>query len=124
MGDAAVISIGSVSSVNAADVGAYGAMKGALIHAIKGLAKKMAGAHVRANVVSPGTVYFKGGVWHMIEENMPDTFKATMARNPTGRMATPQDIADATVFLASPRSSFTTGINMIVDGAITDRANY
>ena len=55
---------------------------------------------------------------------MPDMFKATMARNPMGRMATPQDIADATVFLASPRSSFTTGINMIVDGTISDRANF
>jgi 3-oxoacyl-[acyl-carrier protein] reductase len=123
-GDAAVISIGSVSSINSAEVGAYGAMKAALIHAIKGLAKKNAPRHIRANVVSPGTVYFKGGVWHMIEENMPDMFKATMARNPMGRMATPQDIADATVFLASPRSSFTTGINMIVDGTISDRANF
>lgn len=123
-GDAAVISIGSVSSINSADVGAYGAMKAALIHAIKGLAKKNAPRHIRANVVSPGTVYFKGGVWHMIEENMPDMFKATLARNPMGRMATPQDIADATVFLASPRSSFTTGINMIVDGTISDRANF
>ena len=55
---------------------------------------------------------------------MPDMFKPTMARNPMGRMATPQDIANATAFLASPRSSFTTGINMIVDGAITDRVNY
>jgi 3-oxoacyl-[acyl-carrier protein] reductase len=123
-GDAAVISIGSVSSINSAEVGAYGAMKAALIHAIKGMAKKHAPRHIRANVVSPGTVYFKGGVWHMIEENMPDMFKATMARNPMGRMATPADIADATVFLASPRSSFTTGINMIVDGTISDRANF
>lgn len=123
-GDAAVVSIGSVSSVNASSADAYGGMKAALVHAIKGLAKSNASRHIRANVVSPGTVYFKGGVWNMIEDNMPDIFKATMARNPTGRMATPQDIAHAAVFLASPRSSFTTGINMIVDGAITDRANF
>ncbi len=45
-------------------------------------------------------------------------------RNPTGRMATPEEIAAATVFLGSPRSAFTTGINMIVDGAITQRVNY
>lgn len=123
-GDASVVAIGSVSSVNANSIDAYGAMKGALIHTVKGMSKKMASAHVRANVVSPGTVYFKGGVWNMIEDNMPDMFKATMERNPMGRMATPQDIADATVFLASPRSSFTTGISMLVDGAISDRANY
>lgn len=123
-GDASVVAIGSVSSVSATEVSAYGAVKGALVHYIKGLAKELAGSHVRANVVSPGTVYFKGGVWHMVEENMPDLFKSTLKRNPMGRMATTEDIANATVFLSSPRSSFTTGINMIVDGAITDRVNY
>ena len=45
-------------------------------------------------------------------------------RNPTGRMATPEEVAAATVFLASPRSAFTTGINMLVDGAISTRVNY
>ncbi|GGD19517.1 SDR family oxidoreductase [Pyruvatibacter mobilis] len=123
-GDAAIIRIGSVSSVSATEPSAYGAVKGAMVHYVKGLAKKLAPEHVRANVVSPGTVYFKGGVWHMVEENMPEIFKENLGRNPMGRMATPEDIANATVFLASPRSCFTTGINMLVDGAITDRVNY
>jgi 3-oxoacyl-[acyl-carrier protein] reductase len=39
-------------------------------------------------------------------------------------MATAFDVANAVVFLASPRSSFTTGINLNVDGAITDRVNF
>src|SRR6185312_7443374 len=60
----------------------------------------------------PGMVYFEGGVWNMVEKNMPDYFKTAMARNPTGRAATPQDIANATVFLASPASSYTTGVNL------------
>jgi 3-oxoacyl-[acyl-carrier protein] reductase len=60
----------------------------------------------------------------MIEQGAPQMFKDTLARNPMGRMATPQDIANAAVFLASPCSSFTTGINMMVDGTITDRVNY
>jgi 3-oxoacyl-[acyl-carrier protein] reductase len=41
-----------------------------------------------------------------------------------GRMAVPQDVANAVVFLSSPCASFTSGINMIVDGAMTDRVNY
>lgn len=123
-GDASVVIISSVSGAETSNPNAYGAMKAALIHMAKGFAKQYASAHVRCNVVSPGTVYFKGGVWHMIEENMPDVYKDAMSRNPTGRMATPEDIANATVFLASARSSFTTGINMVVDGAYTNRVNF
>ena len=47
-----------------------------------------------------------------------------LKRNPTGRMATPEEIAAATVFLCSPRSAFTTGVNLVVDGAISQRANF
>jgi 3-oxoacyl-[acyl-carrier protein] reductase len=75
-------------------------------------------------VVSPGTVYFKGGVWNMVEQNTPERYQQALARNPTGRMATPQEIANAAVFLASPASSFTTGSNLIVDGAISNRVNF
>ena len=39
--------------------------------------------------------------------------------NPTGRMATPQEIANAAVFLASPAASFISGTNLVVDGALT-----
>jgi 3-oxoacyl-[acyl-carrier protein] reductase len=123
-GDASIVAISSVSSVNASVPSSYGAMKAALIHYMRGVAKQSASKHVRANVVSPGTVYFKGGVWHMVEENMPKVFEQTMKRNPTGRMATPEDVSNATVFLSSPLSSYTTGINMLVDGAISDRVNF
>ena len=74
--------------------------------------------------MSPGTVYFKGGVWNTIEQNTPERYQGALARNPTGRMATPQEIANAAVFLASPASSFTTGSNLIVDGAISSRVNF
>ena len=60
----------------------------------------------------------------MVEQNMPKRYKEALARNPTGRMATPQEIANAAVFLASPATSFTTGSNLIVDGAISNRVNF
>jgi len=123
-GDAAVVMISSVSAVETQNAQAYGALKAALIHYANGLAREMAKKRVRVNVVSPGTIYFKGGVWHLIEQNMPDRYQWAMNANPTGRMGTPQEIANATVFLSSPLSSFTTGANWIVDGAITQRVNF
>ncbi|MGY3037383.1 NAD(P)-dependent dehydrogenase (short-subunit alcohol dehydrogenase family) [Bradyrhizobium sp. USDA 4354] len=102
----------------------YGPIKAALIHMAKGLARQYAKKNIRVNVVSPGTVYFKGGVWEMIEQNMPERYQDAMKRNPTGRMATPQEIASAAVFLASPVSGFTTGSNLVVDGAISNRVNF
>jgi 3-oxoacyl-[acyl-carrier protein] reductase len=123
-GDAGVIIISSVSAVIADNTSSYGPVKAALIHTAKGLARQYAGKKIRINVVSPGTVYFKGGVWHTRELNAPNVYQGALARNPTGRMATPQEVANAAVFLASPASSFTTGSNLIVDGAISNRVNF
>ena len=90
----------------------------------KGLARQHAKAGIRVNVVSPGMVFFEGGVWHTVKTNAPDFFAQANARNPTGRCATPQEIANAAVFLASPASSYTTGANLIVDGAVSNRVNF
>ncbi len=116
---AAIVAISSVSGreVDFA-AGSYGTMKAAIVHYIQGLAFQLAG-RVRANTVSPGNTYFDGGIWQSIEQNAPDLYASSLALNPTGRMATPQEIAAAVVFLASPVSSFTTGTNLVVDGALT-----
>ncbi|MBT9446418.1 MAG: SDR family oxidoreductase [Hyphomonadaceae bacterium] len=123
-GDAAFVIIASISAAQADNASSYGPMKAALIHMAKGLARQHAKAGVRVNVVSPGMVYFKGGVWNTIETNMPDFFKQAVGRNPTGRCATPQEIANAAVFLAAPVSSYTTGVNLVVDGAVSNRVNF
>lgn len=123
-GDAAFIIISSVSAAEADNASSYGPIKAALIHHAKGLARQYATKKIRINTVSPGMVYFKGGVWHMVETNMPDYFKNAMSRNPMGRAATPEEIANAAVFLASPASAFTTGSNLVVDGAISHRVNF
>lgn len=123
-GDASFVIISSVSAAEADNASSYGPIKAALIHWAKGLARQHAGEHVRANVVSPGAIYFKGGVWNTIETNMPAMFKGMLERIPIGRMGTPQDIANAAVFLASPASSYTTGVNLVVDGATSRRVNF
>ena len=123
-GDAAFVIIASIAAAQADTASSYGPIKAALIHMAKGLARQYAGKKIRVNVVSPGTVYFKGGVWNTVEQNAPKRYADALARNPTGRMATPQEVANAAVFLASPASSFTTGSNLIVDGAISNRVNF
>ncbi len=119
--DAAAIVV--ISSVSGREIdfaaGSYGTMKAALIHYTQGLAFQLAPKGIRANIVSPGNVYFDGGIWNMIKDNMPDLYASALALNPTGRMGRPEEIAAAAVFLASPVSSFTMGTNLVVDGALT-----
>lgn len=98
---------------------AYGAYKAALVHYTHGLAVRLAARNIRANAVSPGNTYFDGGIWQQIETGDPELFASALALNPTGRMATPEEIARGVVFLASPASSFTTGTNLVIDGALT-----
>ena len=116
----AIVTIASVSGreVDFAS-GPYGTFKAAIIHYTQGLAYQLAGKGIRANSVSPGNTYFEGGVWNMIKDNNPELYKAALALNPTGRMGTPQEMANAVVFLASRAASFITGTNLVVDGALT-----
>ncbi len=123
-GDACMVITSSISAAESDNPNSYGAMKAAQIHFAKGVARQYAPKKVRCNVVSPGTVFFEDGVWGQVKRGMPAFFDQMIQRNPTGRMATPEEIAAATVFLASPRSAFTTGINMVVDGALSRRANF
>ncbi len=123
-GDASFVIISSVSAAESDSAGAYGPIKAALIHQAKGLARQYAARHVRTNVVSPGAIYFAGGVWQMIQNNMPEMYNGMLSRIPMGRMGTPADIANAAVFLASPASSYTTGVNLVVDGASSRRVNF
>jgi 3-oxoacyl-[acyl-carrier protein] reductase len=126
-GAGAIVVIGSVAAVEVGGLGgraAYGPVKAAILPYIKAMARDLAAKGVRANVVSPGTIYFKGGVWNMIEQNMPDFYKLALGRNPMGRMGTPQEVANAAVFLVSSRASFITGANLICDGAITQRVQF
>jgi 3-oxoacyl-[acyl-carrier protein] reductase len=119
-GKAAIVTIssGSGREIDFAS-GPYGAFKAAIVHYTQGLAYHLAGKGIRANTVSPGNTYFPGGVWSQIETGNPEFFKMALGMNPTGRMGTPQEMANAAAFLASPAASFITGTNLVVDGALT-----
>jgi len=119
-GGGSIVTIGSVSGREVdAFAGPYGTVKAALVHYTQGLAHQLAAEKIRANTVSPGNTYFPGGVWELTEHNDPEFFAEALALNPTGRMATPEEIAKPVVFLSSAAASFITGTNLVVDGALT-----
>jgi 3-oxoacyl-[acyl-carrier protein] reductase len=121
----AIVVVGTTGAVEIAGLPRpYASAKAALIPYVKALARNLAPQNIRANMVSPGNVYFEGGVWNVVEENNPAVFQTMLARNPMGRMGTPAEVANAVVFLASPRASFITGTNLIIDGALTQRVQF
>ena len=122
---AAIVTVSSTAGVESfGGVRPYNSLKAALINYTSNLANALAGRGIRANCVSPGTIYFEGGVWGRRRLEDPERYQTALARNPTGRMGTPEEVADAAVFLASPVSSFTTGANLVVDGGLTQRVQY
>lgn len=123
-GDASIITMSSVLA-SATDIdSAYGAMKAAIINYTNGLARRLAGNKIRANSISPGTIYCENGFWGNAKRNMPEVYTSFFNRNPMGRMGTPQEVANVAAFLASPGASFITGANMVVDGGFSDKVYF
>ncbi len=102
----------------------YNAVKAAVINYLSNLATLVAPKKIRANTVSPGTIYFDDGVWGKRKREQPEVFASFLALNPLGRMGTPQEVANAVVFIASPAASFITGANFVVDGGLTRRVQF
>jgi 3-oxoacyl-[acyl-carrier protein] reductase len=118
---AAIVLISSISGVMskvlpAPGIYAYGALKAALISYGAQLSKDVAKDKVRVNIVSPGPIYFEGGPWDFIRKGMPAAYDDAIEKCVIGRLGTPEEVAAAVVFLASPVSGFTVGQNLHVDG--------
>ncbi len=100
-----------VASKGVPGAGAYSASKAALESFTRTWAAEFGSRGVRVNSVAPGPTKTEG-----VEAEWGETNEELGRALPLGRTAKPEEIADAVLFLASPRSSFITGSTLHVDG--------
>lgn len=117
---AAIVNMSSIAATAGTQERAlYSATKGAVQAMTMAMATDHLADGIRVNCVNPGTVATEF-VDRMLQ-NFPDPVaerKALDARQPTGRMVTPQEVAETVVFLASPLNTSTTGTSLAVDGGM------
>lgn len=99
---------------------AYEAAKSAVIVLSKHFSKLLAAEGIRVNVIAPGNVLFPGGTWaECLERDREGTEAMIQSQVPLRRFGRPEEIADAAVFLSSPKASFITGTCLVIDGGQT-----
>jgi len=121
-----MVNRGGGSIVNVASAGglvglrnraAYCASKGAVIAMTRALAVDHVAEGVRVNAVCPGTV---DSPWvARLVEDAGESLEALRARQPMGRLGTPDEIAEAVLYLASEDAAFVTGSLFVIDGGLT-----
>ncbi len=99
-------------------VAAYCASKGALVQLTRAMALDYAEEGVRVNCVCPGSVQtpMLDQAWAEYGDGAPEHWAA---KHPIGRIAQPEEVAQAILYLASSASSFVTGAALPIDGGIT-----
>lgn len=113
-----IVNISSIASlVGFEGLVHYCASKAGVNGMIRALALELAGKKINVNAVAPGVIETPGAAKGMTD----DVKKGTIGTIPWKRMGTPDDIAQATVFLASDKSNYITGQVLVVDGGWTLR---
>ncbi|WP_396667238.1 SDR family NAD(P)-dependent oxidoreductase [Microbacterium sp. R86528] len=118
---AVIVNICSIAALNGLPQRAvYSASKGAILALTFAMATDHVAEGVRVNCVSPGTVStpFVDRMLQKFDDPVKER-AALDARQATGRMVTPEEVAGGVVYLASPLSGSTTGIALDVDGGVT-----
>jgi 2-dehydro-3-deoxy-D-gluconate 5-dehydrogenase len=115
LGGGKIINIGSMMSLfGAAFAPAYGASKGGIVQLTKSLAVAWARDNVQVNAVLPG--WIDTNLTRQAREQVTGLNERVLARSPSGRWGSIDDLAGVAVFLASAASSFITGASIPVDG--------
>jgi NAD(P)-dependent dehydrogenase (short-subunit alcohol dehydrogenase family) len=115
-GGGSIVNVASVAAlVGLKNRAAYSASKGAVVALTRALAVDHVGDGIRVNAVCPGTV---DSPWvRRLVDEVGESIDALRARQPLGRLGTPEEIADAIVYLAT--AEFVTGSVLVVDGGLT-----
>ncbi|KIS42654.1 SDR family NAD(P)-dependent oxidoreductase [Kosakonia radicincitans] len=114
----AIVNVASVvSMVGMKTTAAYSASKGAIAQLTKVLALEAAEYGIRVNAVAPGVV--ETNILSGIVEDSRATLASYGHAHPLGRVAQPEEIAEAIIWLASPKASFVTGTVLMADGGYT-----
>lgn len=121
-GGGAIVNVASVSGLRGeAFQSAYAAAKGGVINLSKTVAVEYAKRGVRVNTVCPGGINSGGMDFYL--KKMPEMRGRVLGAHAMGRLAQPEEIADAVVYLCSERASFITGHDLVVDGGVLVRSN-
>ncbi len=115
-GGGAIVNIASVNGQTALGNDAYSAAKAGVINLTQSIAVRYGRHGVRANAVVPGTI--RTPAWERRLALDPDIYQRVSKWYPLGRVGEPEDVANATVFLASDEAKWITGTALRVDGGL------
>jgi NAD(P)-dependent dehydrogenase (short-subunit alcohol dehydrogenase family) len=115
-GGGTIVNVASVNGIRPAPLqGVYSITKAGIIAMTKSFAKELAPYHIRVNALLPGLTNTKFSA--ALTQN-PDILKVILPTIPMGRMANPEEMAGAVLYLVSDAASYTTGICLRVDGGM------
>ncbi|MGZ0189074.1 MAG: SDR family NAD(P)-dependent oxidoreductase [Alphaproteobacteria bacterium] len=116
-GGGSIVHISSISGLTASTrTPPYGAVKAAVIQYTLTQAAQLAPDGIRVNCIAPGSIFFEGGTWDDAKKNNPALYEGIKASIPSGRLGTPEEVANLALFLASDAASWVTGQTIAADG--------